>query len=196
MLGPTGEAFGPNGSRTAGVSATGSAWSGGKNGVQIATVLAIGSTDTRASYTAFTYNCAGMGNIPIAADAVGSAFGTLLTIPADKWGLIAMFVDGAKAISFVASPGSSTGFVNEAQAKADLWNIVPAANKCMFGYLTIKTYSAQPWIAGTDALAGGTTGNEASATNYYPTPSSTVENGLVASLIANREGAVLTSSNY
>lgn len=194
--GPTGEAFGPNGLRTAGVAATGSAWSGGKNGVQVATTLAIGSTDTRASYTAFIYNCAGMGNIPIAADTVGSAFGTILTIPADKWGLIAFFVNGAKAISFVASPGSSTGFVTSADAQADLWNIVPAANKCMFGYITIKTMAATAWIAGTDALAGGSTGNEASATNYFPTPSSTVGNGMTASLIASRSGAVVTSANY
>jgi hypothetical protein len=35
------------------------------------------------------------------------------------------------------------------------------------GYITVKTKTATAWIAGTDALAGGASGNVASTTNYY-----------------------------
>lgn len=194
---PTGTALGPNGVVTCAVDASGSAWTGGKNGVQIATVLAIGSTDTRASSTAFTYNANGLTDIPKAAVAAGTAFGALGTIPADKWGLIVMLINGAGTVTYMSAPANyTTGYQNEAAAIADLSKIFPASGLCMFGYLTIKTEVGSPFVVGTDALAGGSSGNPASATNYYPTPGITEGTGVSASLIANREGTVLSSTQY
>ena len=48
----------------------------------------------------------------------------------------------------------------------------------------------------TDGFFGGATGNIAAATNYYSTPGATLGTGVSAALIANREGTVLSSTNY
>ena len=43
------------------------------------------------------------------------------------------------------------------------------ANALDLGYFTVQAQATHGWIGGTDALAGGTSGNPAQATNYYPT---------------------------
>ena len=69
------------------------------------------------------------------------------------------------------------------------------------GYITIKA-SASGFVVGTDALAGGTSGNPATATNYYPTtglfpPTSGSDfTGFTAAQIANGRGQVLGVANY
>lgn len=197
VCGATGLAYGPNSVVTAYVSPTGSAWTGGYNGVQIATVMSIGSTDTRFATTAFTYNANGLNNVPKAAVAAGTAFGALGTIPADQWGIIVGLIDGAGTITYLSGPSNYTsGYKDEAAAIGDLNKIFPSAGLCMFGYVTIKTESGSAFIVGTDALAGGASGNPASATNYYPTPGITLGEGESQSLIANREGVVLSSTQY
>jgi hypothetical protein len=197
VCGPTGTALGPNGVVTAYVPPTGSAWTAGRNGVLIATVMAIGSTDTRFATTAFTYNANGLTNIAKAAVTAGTAFGALGTIPVNKWGLIVGLINGAGTITFMSAPANyTTGYDTEDAAKGDLNKIFPAAGLCMFGYCTIKTEVGSTFVVQTDALAGGASGNPASATNYYPTPGITVASGESASLLANREGTVLSSVNY
>lgn len=181
----------------------GGLWTGGANGVLIPTTLAKGSTDTNLATIAFTYNAGGATDIAKAAVAAGTAFGALGTVPADKWALIAMFIDGAGTFSFKSAPGNYTGdYATETLAMGGLAAIIPAANTCFVGYITLKTKAATAFVVGTDALAGGATGNVASATNYYPTtglwlPTSGPDfSGLSASQIAQRNGQVLTSVNY
>jgi hypothetical protein len=193
---PTGLAYGPNSVVTAAVNPTGSAWTGGKNGVQIATVLNIASSDVAVASAAFTYNANGLTNVPKAAVTAGTAFGALGTTSAGKWALFVMLINGAGTITWMAAPSNVPGYANEAAAVADLNKIFPASGLCRMGHVTVQAQSGNAWICGTDALAGGTTGNEAAATNYYPTPGITEGTGESASLIANREGVVLSSTQY
>ncbi len=204
LFAPTGQAIGPNGIVTANPTSTGIAWTGGRNGVIQATTMAIGSTDTRFSTTAFLYNANGVTNLNLAADTTGTALGALGTIPAGKWGILVNLVDALGTKSTLSGPMNYVqGYPTEAAAIADLNKIFPTATAsgglCMYGYITVQAEAAQPWIAGTDAFAGGTTGNEAAATNYYPTPGVTFTaavQGEVASQIAQQTGAVVTSANY
>jgi hypothetical protein len=194
---PTGLAYGPNGVVTAYVSPTGSAWSGGKNGILTPTVLNIASSDVAVASAAFTYNANGLTNIPKAAVTAGTVFGALGTIPAGKWGIYVMLINGAGTITWMSGPSNySPGYASDPAARADLNKIFPAAGLCLMGYVTVQAQAANAWITGTDALAGGTSGNESPATNYYPTPALALGQGVSASLLANREGAVLTATQY
>lgn len=195
IMAPTGVATGANGIVSAYVAATGSPWTGGKNGVKIATALSRGTTVTLAT-SAFTYNANGLTNIPKAAT-TATSLGALGTIPADKWGVVVCLIDAAGAITFMSGPANyTTGYASDGEAQAATASIYPAAGLCMFGYFTVKTKAATAFIFATDSLFGGATGNVASATNYYPTPGLAIAEGLSASLIANRAGTVLTSAQY
>lgn len=201
LYAPTGVAYGPNGIVTASTANAGRAWTGGRNGVIVATVLAIGSTDTRISSTAFLYSSNGVTNINKAANTTGSAMGALGTIPANMWGVIALYINALGTQTFAMSPGSSTtGFTTEAAAIGDLSKLFPtftaSAQVTLMGYTTVKAQSANAWICGTDAMAGGSTGNEAAGTNYYPTAGITLLQGESASLIASAKGTVLSSAQY
>jgi len=195
---PTGTAIGPNGAVTA---ASHPAWSGGRNGVIIPTVLAIGSTDTRVGTTAFVYSANGVTNINKAAVAAGTAFGALGTIPADQWGIIVFLIDAVGTVTYLSGPSNYTsGYNSEAAAIGDLNKIFPSntatVQLCMFGYVTIKTKAATAFVVGTDSPKGGATGNVASATNYYPTPGVALLQGESAALLGTREGVVLTQAQY
>lgn len=175
---------------------TGTEKTGGANGILISPGLAIGSTDTRASSLAFTYNANGLTNIPKAAT-TATSIGALGTIPADKWGIVVMLIDGAGAITFMSGPSNyTTGYSSDADAQAALASIYPAAGLCFPAYFTVKTKAATAFIFATDSLAGGATGNVASQTNYYSVPGLPIAEGLSASLIASRQGVVLTSAQY
>ncbi len=174
------------------------AWSGGYNGMLQATTLAIGSTDTRISNSvACMFNANGLTNIPKAATAAGTALGALGTIPADQWGVLAVMIDGAGAITYLSGSANYTsGYASESQAINALAGIYPATTKAFLGYVTLKTKAATAWIAQTDAFAGGASGNPASVTNYYSTPGVTLAQGESASLIASRSGVIYASSQY
>ena len=135
------------------------------DGVLKATVLSRGTTVTM-STAACTITIAG---VPVAiAASANTALGTLGTLTADTWGVIAVDAVAAGTITFVVSANFATGFATEALAIADtLANNGKTANKARIGYATIKTKAANTWIAATDSLAGGATGNVASITNYY-----------------------------
>lgn len=178
-------------------------WNGTRNGVVIPTVLSRGSTDTNLATTAFTFNANGLVNIAKAAVAAGTAFGALGTIAADKWGVIAAFIDAGGTISFVSGAGNYSGdYGSEAAALGALSAMAAPAGKCLIGSVTIKTKAATAFIVGTDALLGGASGNVASATNYYPTtgvalPTTGVSvAGMTAAQLATRSGTILSSAQY
>ncbi len=95
------------------------------------------------------------------------AFGALGTIPTAKWGLIVVERIANSTTSFVSAAANySTGYATEALAIAAM--PAQSADKAVVGYLTILAASPG-WVAGTDALAGGTGGTPATTTNYYST---------------------------
>jgi len=121
----------------------------------------------------------------------GQAFGALGTIPASKWGVIGVERVAAGTTTFTSGAANyTTGYDTEALAIAAL----PAqtADKVRVGYVTVLA-SASTWIAGTDALAGGSGGNVATTTNYYNTASIYDITAFTAKQIANGDGDVLTS---
>lgn len=94
------------------------------------------------------------------------AFGALGTIPASTWGIITMERVAAGTATFVSGAANyTTGYASEAAALAAIPAITAA--KVRVGYITVLA-SSSTWVAGTDALAGGTGGNPATTTNYYP----------------------------
>lgn len=164
---------------------------GGANGVLIPTVLTKGGTDTNLTTAAFTYNANGINNLAKAVVTAGTAFGALGTIPASKWGLIVGFIDATGTISYQSAPSNyTTGYSNQTAAINDLPNVTIPAGKCQFGYITIQA-SASTWVAGTDALAGGSSGNPASQTGYFPNPGVVLTGGYLASPIGNMQGIII-----
>ena len=128
----------------------------------------------------------------VVAAQTGQALGALGTIPASKWGVILVQRDLAGTTTFVSGANNyTTGYDSEADAIAAL----PAAtaDRVHIGHITVLA-SASTWIAGTDALAGGTGGNPATTTNYYNV-TGVADTGNFASVlqIANPAGTVLTS---
>ncbi len=125
------------------------------------TALSRGTTVTLAT-TQCVITIAG---VPVSVPAqTAQALGALGTIAASRWSIIAVDAVAAGTITFPVSANFATGFATEALAIAD----APAktANKARIGYITVLA-SSSTWIAGTDALAGGTGGNPATTTNYY-----------------------------
>lgn len=134
----------------------------GSDGAITTGALSRGTTVTLAT-AAQTISIAG---VPAAVAAqTAQAFGALGTIPASKWGIISVERVAAGTTTFVSGAANyTTGYASEAAAIAAL--PAQSANKAMVGYVTILA-SASTWIAGTDALTGGTGGNPATTTNYY-----------------------------
>lgn len=132
---------------------------------QVDTELAIGSTDTKVSSTAFQYEINKIGYYK-AAVAAGTALAAG-TIPASTWGLYLFSIDSAGAITCTpAAANFTTGYATEALAIAAL-PTTPTGEASM-GYITVLA-SASTFVGGTDALEDGTGGNPATTTNYYPT---------------------------
>lgn len=132
-----------------------------------------------------------IGGVPVAIAAeTAKAFGALGTIPASTWGLIAIDRVAAATTTFVSAAANyTTGYTTEALAIAAM----PAktASKARTGYLTILA-SASTWVAGTDALQGGTGGNPATTTNYYGIYGTNDALFWTAKQIANLQGTVLS----
>ena len=153
--------------------------------------LSRGTTVTLAC-TASTISING---VPAALTALtAQAFGALGTIPASKWGIIALERVLAGTASFTSGAANyTTGYATEAAAIAAL--PAQSADKVQIGYITVLA-SASTWIAGTDALAGGTGGNPATTTNYYSTPSIYDTTQWTAGYIQTLNGTTLTSAQY
>jgi hypothetical protein len=127
-------------------------------------VLSIGSNDVRLANAAFTGTWSGT-QATFAANAVGTAVGALGQIAANTWGIILVEATTSSALAFTAAFNAGAGYATEALAIAAL----PArtAARRYVGYVTVRADAGAVWIAGTDAFATGTTGNQAQTTNYY-----------------------------
>ena len=156
-----------------------------------ASTLSRGTTVTLAA----TANTISINGVPTAIAALtGQAFGALGTIPASKWGIIALERVLAGTASFTSGAANyTTGYATEALAIAAL--PAQSADKVQVGYVTILA-SASTWVTGTDALAGGTGGTPATTTNYYSTPSVYDTTQWTAGYIQTLGGSTLTSANY
>lgn len=127
--------------------------------------IGIGSTDTNVSTGSFIFTTSGI-TANKAAVTVGTAI-PAATTAADKWAAFVIDVVAAGTISITAAAANVAGYATEAAAIAALPKNITL--KARIGYFTVKTAAGLAWIAATDSLAGGGTGNVASATNYYPT---------------------------
>lgn len=126
-------------------------------------LLSIGSTDTRIASAAFPYLLGGT-NYSKTAVAAGTAL-PAGTIPASQWGVYRVSINTAGTIAITAGAANyTTGYASEALAIAAL-PAVPAG-EWNVGYVTVQA-SASTFIAGTDALQGGASGNPATTTTYY-----------------------------
>lgn len=134
----------------------------GSDGVLAPSTPSIGTTVTLA-LSAGVITVAG---VPVVVAAqTAQAFGALGTIPTATWGIIAIDRVAAGTTTFVSGAANySTGYATEALAIA----AAPAktASKARVGYVTVLAASPG-WVAGTDALAGGSGGTPATSTNYY-----------------------------
>ena len=100
-----------------------------------------------------------------AAVTTGTALGAQ-TVTIDKWALYRLSIVAAGTITVTPAAGNAAGYADEATAIAAI-PAMPASSADM-GYITVKTKSGTTFVAGTDSLAGGSGGNVASITNYYP----------------------------
>ncbi len=156
-------------------------------GVVTATTLSRGTTVTLAA-TAATIIINGV--TAVVAALTAQAFGALGTIPTATWGVIAVERVLAGTTTFVSGADNyTTGYATEALAIAALPAI--SANKVRVGYLTVLAASPG-WVAGTDALAGGTGGTPATTTNYYSDPPIATSAG-TAVQVGNLDGTAFTS---
>jgi len=104
--------------------------------------------------------------ISISAVAAGTAI-VVQTVPVNTWALYLLSINAAGTITVTpAAANATTGYATEALAIAALPSR-PASSAYM-GHVTVLTKVGFAWIAGTDALAGGASGNVAATTNYYP----------------------------
>ena len=81
------------------------------------------------------------------------------------WGIMKVSVDTAGALTGTWATNSSAGYATEALAIAALPD-TPTGELCI-GYVTVQAKSDGTWLAGTDALQGGTGGDVSQDTNYY-----------------------------
>lgn len=134
------------------------------------TGLARGSTDDRVASGAFTYQIGAVtGQVNTFKSVAAVAAGTELpagTQPINTWGVYLVSINAAGTIAVTAGAlNFTTGYASEALALAAIPDA--PANSAVMGYFTNLTEVGSTFIAGTDALQGGVTGNPASDTNYY-----------------------------
>lgn len=170
-------------------------WLAAAGGAEVpitSSTLSIGTTVTLAASASVISVDAVMA--PVAA-LTAQAFGALGTIPASTWGLILVQRVAAGTCTFVsAADNYTTGYASQDAAIAAMPS--PTASRVPIGFVTILA-SGSGWVAGTDALAGGTGGTPATTTNYYSfIGAADVTTGPWANVlqIANPEGTVITST--
>ncbi len=119
------------------------------------------------------------------------AFGSLGTIPQNMYGAIALERVAAGTCTFVsASANYTTGYATDALARAAL--AAQTADRVRVGIVVISPSHASGWVAGTDALQGGTGGNPAAYTAYYPGVGLYDPALFLAAKIGNRAGTART----
>ena len=133
------------------------------DGLLDALTMAVGTgDDKKLKLTAFYYvnRTIGLYN---AAEEVTFVAGT---VPLNTWAVFRASIGSTGTVTL--TPGATnytTGYADEAAAIVGL----PATptNETSLGYFTVLTKSGLVWIAGTDSLQGGATGNVSDDTNYY-----------------------------
>lgn len=91
--------------------------------------------------------------------------GTSATFPTTTWGIFKVSVDTSGALTATWDTNGSAGYTTEALAIAALPD-TPAGELCI-GYVTVQAHSTGQFLAGTDALQGGSGGDVSNDTNYY-----------------------------
>lgn len=129
--------------------------------------LGRGSTDTAVATGALRFLITGQAATEAKAAVTTGTAVTAQTVPADTWALYVFDIPTGGSIAMLpAAANATTGYATEALAIAACPARVSA--KARIGYITVKTAAGLAWIGATDALAGGSSGNPASQTNYYP----------------------------
>lgn len=135
-----------------------------------ASTLAIGSTPTNVSNTAFQFRIAGV-TYAKAAVAAGTALGITDTINTGTaagffYGGFMMMIVGAGTVTFKAAATNQV-YTSEAAAYNAILATAPTANTCVVGYFVVKTKTGAAWIAGTDDL---TPASDCTTVTYYSVP--------------------------
>ena len=165
---------------------------GGQEVPYTTSVPSIGTTVTVATQASVIYID---GVYAAVAAETAKAFGGLGTIPASTWGVIKLERIANGTTTFQSGADNyTTGYATQDLAIAAM----PAtgAAEVATGFVTILA-SASGWVAGTDALAGGTGGNPATTTNYYGfIGAGDISTGPLASVlqVANKAGTVITTT--
>lgn len=126
----------------------------------------IGTTDTqiRNDRCVAYFNGAGATAIEVAAVAAGTAFtASTHDVTANSWGCFKLCVQTGGTVTI--TPDSS--LASSTEAAAILLQAANPSNEACLGLITVQATSGAIFNATTDALAGGTTGTPANATNYY-----------------------------
>ncbi len=91
--------------------------------------------------------------------------GTTATFPQGTWGIFKVSVNTSGALTATWATNSSAGYSTEALAIAALPD-TPSGELCI-GYVTVQAHASGQFLAGTDALQGGSGGDASQDTNYY-----------------------------
>lgn len=91
--------------------------------------------------------------------------GTAATFPTTTYGIFLVSAAANGDLTATWDTNSSVGYATEALAIAAL-PAVPAS-KAPIGYVTVEAHATGTFLAGTDALTGGSGGDVANATVYY-----------------------------
>lgn len=127
-------------------------------------VLMRGSTDTQIGFTRTVYFPAVNASTPTSISPPTTVALPAGTIPINQWGVFKVTDNGNGSVIITAGAANfTTGYANEAAAIAAL----PTVAGFNIGYFTVQTHTGTTFRDGTDALAGGSSGNPANATNYY-----------------------------
>lgn len=88
--------------------------------------------------------------------------GAAKDITIDFWAacLLSVDADGTEYLQWATEAASEAAAIDQLDALTPTGEVV-------VGYVTVQTNSGTNWVAGTDALFGGTGGDVADATNYY-----------------------------
>lgn len=135
--------------------------------VTAGTLLSRGSTDRAVATASFEYIDTGVVQSAKAAVSDGTALAAG-TIPQDTWGgyLLNLKLSDASLVITAAAANFTTGYADEASAIAAF--PTAASGYIAVGMLTVQTKTGSSFVGGTDGLHGGSSGNVANATNYYP----------------------------
>lgn len=88
--------------------------------------------------------------------------GTAKDITINQWAacLLSVDIDGTPYLQWAAEAATEANAIDALDALTPTGDVV-------IGYVTVKTKTDVNWVAGTDALQGGTGGDVSSDTNYY-----------------------------